>query len=85
MKISFSLLILTALLTVFAPVRSYAQTPAGWRDDLVDHLTGTWKTEGQIVGRDANHEVQAEWVLNHQFLRIHETTDAYAPASERRY
>ena len=28
---------------------------------------------------------QAEWVLNHQFLRIHEKTAASAPTTERRY
>jgi hypothetical protein len=41
--------------------------------------------EGQIVGRDAHHEVQAEWVLNGQFLRIHEKTAAGRPASEHSY
>jgi len=48
-------------------------------------MVGHWNMEGQIVGRDAHHEVQAEWVLNGQFLRIHEKTAAGAPASEHRY
>jgi hypothetical protein len=48
-------------------------------------MTGTWELTGQIMGRQAHHEVQAEWVLNHQFLRIHEKTQVNAPASERRY
>jgi hypothetical protein len=85
MKTSFFLLLLIALPIALVPVRSGAQTPAEWRDDLVDHMTGTWKVEGQVMGRDAHHEVRAEWVLNHQFLRIHEKTDAGAPASEHRY
>jgi len=37
------------------------------------------------MGRAAHHEVHAEWVLGHEFLRIREETDAGAPASERRY
>ncbi len=84
MKASSLLLVFIALLIVMVPVRSGAQA-AEWRDDLVDRMTGDWKLEGQVMGRDAHHEVQAEWVLNHQFLRIHERTDASAPGSEHRY
>lgn len=62
-----------------------AQTPAPWQDGLVDHLSGTWKVEGQVMGRDAHHEIQADWVLNHQFLRIHEKTAANAPKTEQPY
>jgi len=79
------LVIPIALLTGLLPVSSGAQTPAEWRDDLVEHMVGTWKLEGKVMGRVAHHEVQAEWVLNHQFLRIHEKTDAGAPDSEKRY
>ena len=61
-----------------------AQT-AEWHDDLVDHLAGNWKLEGPVMGRPGHHGVQAEWVLNHQFLRIHEKTSAGAPADEHRY
>ncbi len=85
MKTSFLLLLLIALPIALVSGRSGAQTPAEWRDALVDHMAGTWKLDGQLVGRAAHHEVQAEWVLNHQFLRIHEKTDADAPASEQRY
>ena len=41
--------------------------------------------EGQVVGREAHQEVQAEWVLNHQFLRLHEETAADAPKTEHPY
>ncbi len=37
------------------------------------------------MGKAAHHTVTAEWVLNHQFLRIHEKTASNAPASESRY
>jgi hypothetical protein len=84
MKTSAVLLLFVALFIVMVVVRSGAQA-AEWRDDLVDHMTGAWKLEGQVMGRDAHHEVQAEWVLNHQFLRIQEKTDAGAPSSEHRY
>jgi hypothetical protein len=79
------LLLLVVLLTGPASVRSGAQAPAEWHDDLVDHLIGTWNLGGQIMGREAHHQVEVGWVLNHQFLRIHERTEAGAPESEKRY
>jgi len=62
-----------------------AQAPPPWHDDFIDHMAGTWKMEGQVMGRPAHHEVQAEWVLNHQFLCIREKTSADAPTAESRY
>jgi hypothetical protein len=41
--------------------------------------------EGQITGREVHHELQADWVLNHQFLRLHDKTAADAPQAEQRY
>jgi hypothetical protein len=84
-KISFALPPWLALLAALMPGGVRAQTSAPWPDDLVDHMTGAWKLQGNIMGRDAHHEVRAEWVLNHQFLSIHEKTDADAPNSEHRY
>ena len=48
-------------------------------------MKGNWALQGKIVGRDAHHEVRAEWVLDHQFLYIHEGTAAGAPSAEHRY
>ena len=76
---------LIALLIILLSAFSPAQTSAEWNDDLVDDLAGTWKLEGRVLGRVAHHDVQAEWVLNHQFLRIHEKTAATAPPAENRY
>ena len=45
-------------------------------DDLLEHLAGKWSLTGDIAGRKATHSVEAEWVLNHQFLRIHEKDTA---------
>jgi hypothetical protein len=64
---------------------SFAQAPPEMRDELVEHMAGTWRVEGNVLGRPAHHEIQAEWVLHHQFLRIDEKTAATAPASESRY
>jgi hypothetical protein len=85
MKTLSYLFLIIVLATLARPVRLSAQSPAEWRDDLVDHMVGTWKQQGEIMGRDAHHAVDAEWVLNHQFLRIHEKTEAGVPGSENRY
>ncbi len=79
------LLLIIVLATLSSPLCLHAQSPVEWRDDLVDHLVGTWKLEAEIMGREAHHEVEAEWVLNHQFVRIHEKTEVGAPGSEKRY
>ncbi len=70
---------------VLLSLSSTAQAPAEWRDSLVDRMAGTWKLEGHIMGREAHHQVLADWVLSHQFLRIQEKTSAGAPGTERPY
>jgi hypothetical protein len=82
LKLGFPIL---GLIVLFVVSIATAQAPPAWHDDLVDRMAGTWKMEGQVTGHPAHHEVQAEWVLNHQFLRIHEKTAGDAPAAERRY
>jgi len=81
---SIAALAFTALLLCTARAAS-AQTGSAWHDDLIDHMAGTWKLEGTMLGKPAHHTVTAEWILNYQFLRLHEVTSADAPASEDRY
>ena len=41
------------------------------KDDLLEQLAGSWKlTRTAAGGRPAQNDVTAEWVLDHQFLRI---------------
>jgi len=75
----------TIILTFFFGKLTTAQMPSEWHDDAAERLAGTWKVGGQIMGRDAHHLIEAEWVLNHQFLRLHEKTAPDAPAGERHY
>jgi hypothetical protein len=84
MRKSSTLFLCIALLIVLRSVDSLAQAPE-WHDELVDRMTGNWKLTGQVMGHDAHHAVQAEWVLNHQFLRIHEKTATDAPPDEHSY
>ena len=43
-----------------------------FHDGLLDNLAGSWKLSGAVRGQNASHSVEAAWVLNHQFLQIHE-------------
>ena len=55
------------------------------RDDLLEKMTGTWQLTGTIRGRNVRHSVEASWVLNHQFLQIHERDNADPARSESWY
>lgn len=39
---------------------------------LLDHLTGTWILRGTIAGKQTTHDLQAVWVLNHEYVQLHE-------------
>jgi len=43
-----------------------------FHDELLDNLQGTWKVTGQTMGQPREIDLTAEWVLNHQFLLVHE-------------
>ena len=41
------------------------------RDALLDNLIGRWRTNGMMGNEKIEHDLSAEWVLNHQFVRLH--------------
>ncbi|HET7871218.1 MAG TPA: DUF1579 family protein [Terriglobales bacterium] len=43
-----------------------------FHDDLLDNLQGKWKVTGTTMGKPREMELTSEWVLNHQFLLVHE-------------
>lgn len=45
---------------------------ASLRDALLDRFVGQWVLTGTMAGRPATHDVTVEWVLGHQYLRMHE-------------
>lgn len=44
--------------------------PAG----LLNHLEGDWILKGTIAGKPTTHDVQAHWILHHEYLQIHEVS-----------
>ena len=49
-----------------------AQQPT-LKDSLLDEMTGKWVLNGDIRGKQTVHDVEIQWALNHQYVRIHET------------
>jgi hypothetical protein len=53
---------------------------------LLDHLAGRWVMEGIIAHRQVTHDMDATWVLNHEYLQLHELSreknSSAAPAYE---
>ncbi len=50
-----------------------AQQPAS-QDPLLDRLTGNWILQGTIAGHETTHDIEAEWLLRHEYVRLHETS-----------
>ena len=44
----------------------------GIQDELLDQMVGNWVMTGEIGGSSVTHDVAAEWVLGHQYVRFHE-------------
>jgi hypothetical protein len=53
-----------------------------FRDELLENLTGKWALTRKIRGKEVQNTVEADWVLNHQFLRIHMIDVAAPPQYE---
>jgi hypothetical protein len=60
-------------LLVLVAFSTSAQQPAR-KDLLLDHLTGSWILQGTIAGHETTHDIESEWVLNHEYVRLHETS-----------
>jgi hypothetical protein len=43
-----------------------------FNDPLLDNLTGQWVLRGTIHGQETTHDIDAAWVLGHNYLRISE-------------
>jgi len=49
-----------------------AQQP--FQDPLLDRLIGKWVLQGTIGGAATTHDIESEWVLGHQYVRLHEVS-----------
>lgn len=66
-------LFLALLLTAGVATVSFAQQTT-LQDSLLDQMAGKWVLEGAIAGQKTTHDVDAQWVLAHEYLQIHEVS-----------
>jgi hypothetical protein len=67
-------LVAAAMACLLMPGAPAAAQQPTLHDDLLDRLVGRWTLSGTIAGRQTTHDVDAEWALNHQYLKIHEVS-----------
>lgn len=60
-------------LSIFLAFFAVAQG-ADVQDSFLDRMVGKWVLEGMIAGKKTTHDIAAEWVLGHQYLRIQEVS-----------
>jgi len=83
----FQVRAILAGLLLLAAIPARTQEPADgpqpiFRDALIDKLVGEWRLKRRIRERDVENTVSADWVLNHQFLRMHMKDVAEPPEYE---
>lgn len=52
---------------------------------LLDHLVGKWLLQGTVGKQAVTHEFDAEWVLQHHYLRFHEVSREKNEKGEPQY
>jgi hypothetical protein len=58
-----------------------ADTPLRDRGTVLDRLAGQWVLTGTIAGQPTTHDVDAGWVLQGHYLRLHELARETDPAT----
>lgn len=61
----------TAVVTLIFAVCCCAQESP---EELLNHLAGRWVMSGTIDGKQTTHDVDADWVLKREYLRLHEVS-----------
>ena len=59
------------LLTALASAQDPQPT---FQDELLDRYQGTWLLQGTIAGKPTAHDISVNWVINHQYVDMHETS-----------
>lgn len=62
------------LLLALAGVCCPASGEEGFQDSLLDRMIGQWVLQGTIAGKQTTHDITADWVLNHEYIRFQETS-----------
>jgi len=66
--------ILMAVVSLTLVALPAAAQQSTFQDPLLDHLIGTWVLRGTIGGNETTHDIIADWVLGHEYVRLHEVS-----------
>lgn len=77
-----TLAIAALLILSSSPARAQAPAPP---DSLLDRMVGKWILQGTIAGSATTHDVDVEWVLGHEYVRLHEVSRERAPVGAAAY
>ena len=75
---------LIMMATILAALTAMAQQ-APVNSPLLDHLAGRWLMPGTVGKQTVTHELDAEWVLQHHYLRFHEVSREKNDKGEPQY
>ncbi|MBX2923961.1 MAG: hypothetical protein KF746_17310 [Chitinophagaceae bacterium] len=75
--------LLLLLVKIFVVTTVFTQTKdttdGRFHDDLLDHLVGNWHVTAVAHGSRFTSEMDARWILNHQYLLIHLKSNEVIP------
>jgi hypothetical protein len=75
---------LVLVMTIFAALITMAQqSPVS--SPLLDHLAGKWVMQGTVGKQPVTHDFDAEWVLQHHYLRSREVSREKNDKGEPQY
>jgi len=72
------------VLVVFPIFGAFAQAPQPI-GPLEDRLIGHWVLQGTLAGKETTHDVDAVWVLNREYVQLHELSRAKKPDGTPEY
>jgi len=68
------LLVAFAFTTVVAPAALAQDQATSAAEALLDKMTGPWVMTGTIGKKPTTHDVDVDWVLKREYIRIHEVS-----------
>lgn len=74
-----TLIILFLMLAACSFAQTAADTTTRFHDDLLNNFVGQWDVSATVHGQKFTLDREAEWVMNHQYLRIHEKSREVIP------
>ncbi len=79
------LLAVLALASFVAPALSAEERTASPSEGLMDRMIGHWTLTGTIAKKATTHDLEIDWVLHRQYVRIHEVSRERDPSGEPEY